>query len=428
MEQARNLLQNNFNINYLDSRVLKELTTNEKYLELVAAAQITGKPFMGIAARGAATGLGLCYSILAAVAKLHLDQKWDAVTPLNREEKVLLEKAAGITEKTILKKNGLELIADDEWENLRRIFRKLLQDKTVVVQGSGKVGGSTIDELKYYGINVIAIADKDGAIIGDHLVIDELLNAAKSEGTIIGVTTNVSKTIHGAAEGTAVLELPCDILIPAALENTITIANAGRIKTMLMVCGSNGPSTSKAENILYRNGVTVIYDFLANGGGVTVSYFEWLRNLADRFKFEAEHIEKRPFDINVMDPYVMPEFNRRIKDILLKEESVETTRGWNLVLRDIIFAAVNEDYEAAKSEGVSMKTMGFVNTILRVLTAEMLKMTPADRKKHFEALPDAAKERLYGCLSHPEAALHAPDIRNIVIDLYGRPPEDALAF
>ncbi len=417
LERARQILSGHFNIDILNKKIVRELTTNEKYLELVAAAQITGKPFMGIKARGGATGHGLCYSIFAAISKLHLDGKWPAAPKLDDSEIKLLKKTAEIDESTLLEMNGLDIILPDEWEILQGIYKKLLNGKTVVLQGSGKVGGSTLEGLKDFGINVIAVADREGAVFGDRLDIDELLEAAKKEGTVIGVKKNVEKTIRGAEEGTAVLELPCDILIPAALENTITVFNAERIGAQLVACGSNGPSTSKAETIMYRKGITVLYDFLANGGGVTVSYFEWLRNLSDRFKYEAEQIEKKPFDINIMDPYIMPEFNIRIKKILLRDESDEVTVEWNMLLRDIMFAAVNQDYDEAKSEGTSMKTAGFANTILRVLTAALLKMPPLERHDYFSSLPTKTREKLQPYFSHPEAGLFKSGAESVYRDL-----------
>jgi glutamate dehydrogenase/leucine dehydrogenase len=84
------------------------------------------------------------------------------------------------------------------------------------------------------------------------------------------------------------LELDVDILAPCALENQITSANAGRIKGKIVAEGANGPTTPEADDILYKRGITVLPDILANGGGVTVSYFEWVQNLAGFFWTKEE--------------------------------------------------------------------------------------------------------------------------------------------
>jgi glutamate dehydrogenase (NAD(P)+) len=88
------------------------------------------------------------------------------------------------------------------------------------------------------------------------------------------------------------LELPCDVLIPAALENQITQANADRIRTRIIVEGANGPTTPAADDVLYNRGVFVVPDILANAGGVTVSYFEWVQGLQEFFWSEEEINER----------------------------------------------------------------------------------------------------------------------------------------
>ncbi|MFC1752545.1 Glu/Leu/Phe/Val dehydrogenase [Thermoproteota archaeon] len=423
MDEARHILAENFDIDFSDSNVIKELAQKEKYLELVNAAQITGKPRMGIQARTGATGRGLCYSILQTVSNLYFDKKWMPDKPLTESETLLLKNTIHINEAELVKKNGKNLISDAEWEKLRKIiYPKLLKNKTVVVQGSGKVGASILSELDVFGINVIAVSDAGGAIIGNHLSVPDLLkevDASKNNpdrtkrSTVIGAKKNVTKTILGAKEGSVILELECDILIPAALENAVTAKNAGKINAKIEACGSNGTNTSKAEILLEKQGVTVIYDFLANGGGVTASYFEWLRNLTERFRYEAEVIHNKAFDIQVMTPYIMPEFGDRIKEILVKKESKSVTDEWNLVLRDIMFAAVNDDYSFAKTHKISMKTAGFVNTILRVLTAALLKMSDDARTEHLKMLTPDAKQLIKPYFRHPEARMHHVDAEKI---------------
>ncbi len=423
IEQARQMLSSNFAVDIWDEAILRELTTSERYLELVCAAQITGKPRMGIQARTGATGRGLCYSVLAAVTQMYLDGSWEASTEPTSDERALLQKVAAINETVIIEKNGNNIIAADEWRLLNEdIFPKLLKDKRVVVQGSGKVGSSILEELKPYGVNVIAVADAGGALIGQYLRIEDLLQAIRESrhnpdrslrNTIMGCDKNVNEKIFGAREGAAILELECDILVPAALENAITARNARNIKAKIITCGSNGSNTSKAEKILSESGITVIYDFLANQAGVNASYFEWLRNLSERFRYEAEVIHKQEFDINAMDAYIMPEFKERIKEILAAPESAATTHAWNMILRDIMFAAINEDYLTACQDGVSMKTAGFANTQLRVLCAMLLKLNYQKRTEMWAALSDTTRQKLEPFFSHPEAMLFNPRAKEL---------------
>ncbi len=412
LTEAREMLRHNFDVDYSDRRVLRELISSERYLELVAAAQITGKPRMGIDARTGATGRGLRFGILAIVTKLFLEGDWTPDEPLSAKEKDLLKKAAGISEKLILQKGGLDLLSEDEWQELNgKIYPKLLRDKKVVVQGSGKVGASLLRELDRYGVNVVAVADVGGALIGDHLDVDEMLQAvaATRERSIVAAKKGVKKLIKGAKEGSAILEEPCDILLPCALENVIDAGVARRMQAKILVCGGNGTNTSKAELILHERGIPVLYDFLANGGGVTASYFEWLRNQNDRRRYEAEVINGQPFDVGVMDGYIMPEFRERIKTILREPESPRVTEQWSLVMRDIMFAAVNDDLDFAKGEGISMKTAGFAKATLRLMAAEMARMEIKQRAAFWKDLPEKTRGYLQPYLQHPELRLFNPD-------------------
>lgn len=428
IEQARTILSENFAIDIWDDAILRELTTNEHYLELVCAAQITGKPRMGIRARAGATGLGLCYAILATTANKYLDGTWTSSEGINPSQEKILREVTGITGETIIEKGGRDLISSDIWHLLdTAIFPSLLKDKKVVVQGSGKVGGSILRELARYRVNLIAVADSGGAVIGDHLDVIELLDKVEKSrtnpdrslrSTVVGARNNVSQTIIGTDKGADVLELDCDILVTAALENAITAKNAHRIKASVIACGSNGSNTSKAEKILNSRGITVIYDFLANQAGVTASYFEWLRNLAERFRYEAQEIHHEPFDLSIMDMVTMPEFRNRIKEILSVPESEETTKEWNMLLRDIMFTAVNEDYQASLKNAVSMKTAGFTNALLRVLSAQLLEMSDDRRSACWNGLSTTAKTMLRPFLSHPEARLFNPRAGAILENLY----------
>ncbi|AEJ18199.1 Glu/Leu/Phe/Val family dehydrogenase [Gracilinema caldarium] len=432
VQEARRMLAEHFDVDWTDPVIIGELVRNETYLELVTAAQITGKPKLGIEARGAATGLGMAYAVLAAVGNLYLDGQWKPNRPLSKEEEAVLRKACSITEAVILKEESEQaygkvdfkpedavvhgrLLSADEWKLLsEKVYPALLTGKTLSVQGSGKVGGSLLTSLKPYGVKLIAIADAGGAIFGDDLDMDEVLAAVENSrnhpdkalrASCVHATKNVQERILGLSGSSKVLEIECDIVAPAALENAVTEENARRIKAKLEVCGANGPNSSRAEKILAEQGVTVLYDFLANGAGVTASYFEWLRNLTDRFRYEAERIRHVPFDISCMDPYVMPEFKTRLKKILANGESRNTTESWNLMLRDIMFAALNEDYRFAKDHKVSMKTAGFLNAQLRVLAATLVRMEEKDRQSMMARLPDKSRALLKPFMEHPEVKL-----------------------
>ena len=423
IDQAIMMLQGFFGLDFLSQETLEKLVTDEKYVELVAAAQITGKPKMGIPVRNGATGRGIYYAVLAAVGRLYLDAKWQPAKKLTPEEHEAVEKLSGVSEKRILETAGVEVIPDEVWTILEtKVFPKLLAGKRVVLQGFGKVGRSILEELNRYEVNFIAVADAGGAVIGDGLNLETLKESAdgSDDRSVVHAKKNVREVIHGAKEGAAVLTLPCDILIPAALENSITAGNAPLIRARLVVCGSNGPNTSKAEQIFVKRAeeVTVIYDFLANAAGVTASYFEWLRNLTERFRFEAEYITKQPLDLEIMTPYIMPEFIQRIRRILSVPESPETTQAWNTIIRDIMIAAVNDDYSLSNALKIPMRIAGFMNTQLRVLSAALLRMDETARRGLWQDFSGELKTKLRPFLEHPESTIINSAAAEIVRQLY----------
>jgi len=144
----------------------------------------------------------------------------------------------------------------------------------VVVQGSGNVGGIGAMLLHREGYKVVSMSDMYGAIVDDRgLDVPAVLAHLKKTKKLEGVPG--AKTISGGPEQ---LELACDVLIPAAVENQITSKNADRIRAKLVVEGANGPTTFAASEMLDKRGVVVVPDILANAGGVTVSYFEWVQD------------------------------------------------------------------------------------------------------------------------------------------------------
>jgi len=149
-----------------------------------------------------------------------------------------------------------------------------LKDATVAVQGFGTVGWNAAKLLDDMGCRVVAVSDSEGGIYslnGMHPI--AVLEHKKKEGSVVGFGGSERITNED------LLELECDILVPAALENQITEKNAGDVKAKMLAEAANGPTTPKADEILHEKGVFIIPDILANAGGVTTSYFEWVQNL-----------------------------------------------------------------------------------------------------------------------------------------------------
>ena len=202
--------------------------------EIDAAGCVTGKPISlgGVRGRKEATGLGVFFGV---------------------REVCLME--------DVMKKQGLTVG---------------IENKKVVVQGLGNVGYYSAKFFREHGAIVVAIAEFEGAIYNEAgLNEEEVFQYRKKTGSILNFPG--AKNIEKSAEA---LELACDILIPAALENVIDGNNAARIKAKIIGEAANGPLTPEADDILAAKGVLVIPDMYLNAGGVTVSYFEWLKNLS----------------------------------------------------------------------------------------------------------------------------------------------------
>jgi glutamate dehydrogenase (NAD(P)+) len=167
-----------------------------------------------------------------------------------------------------------------------------LEGKRIVLQGLGNVGyhaGKFLTEED--GAKVIAIIERDGAIVSDTgLDVEMVLAYVKETGGVKGFAD-----AQYVADGAKVLEHECDILIPAALEGQITAENAPRIKARIIAEAANGPTTTEADHILRDSGRVLIPDMYLNAGGVTVSYFEWTKNLSKmRFgRMERRMVETR---------------------------------------------------------------------------------------------------------------------------------------
>jgi glutamate dehydrogenase/leucine dehydrogenase len=161
-----------------------------------------------------------------------------------------------------------------------------LEGARVAVQGFGNVGRISAELFAGAGARVVAVSDSSGAICApDGLDLDAVIAHKEECGQVVGLPGTHTLT------GDELLEIDCDILVPAALEGALHRGNAARIKARLVVEGANGPTTPAADRILQERGIPVLPDILANAGGVTVSYFEWVQNTQNQ-KWELSEIDR----------------------------------------------------------------------------------------------------------------------------------------
>src|SRR5215472_846517 len=158
---------------------------------------------------------------------------------------------------------------------------------TAAIQGFGNAGSIAAELLHRIGTKVIAVSDSKGGILNPKgLDIPAVVEHKQKTGSVTGFAG--AKPIASAE----VLELECDVLIPAALENQITLANASQVKAKIVAEAANGPTTPGADAVLHEKGVMVCPDILANAGGVTVSYFEWVQDLQELF-WDGDEVNRK---------------------------------------------------------------------------------------------------------------------------------------
>ncbi|GAB4451804.1 MAG: Glu/Leu/Phe/Val dehydrogenase [Anaerolineae bacterium] len=192
---------------------------------------------------------------------------------------------------------GVAIIA----ENTMKRYGTPVEGATVALQGFGKVGYWTAHYLAQDGCKIVAVSDVSGGYYNPQ--------GLDVEAMLAYTRTSPTRTLAGYAppgvetvSNEELLLLPCDVLIPAALEDQITVRNADRIRARYIVEGANGPTSAAADNILHQRGVIVSPDILANAGGVTVSYFEWVQGL-QAFQWGLDEVQKnlRRFLYNAFD-------------------------------------------------------------------------------------------------------------------------------
>lgn len=294
--------------------------------ELDAAGCVTGKPITqgGVRGRKEATGLGVFYGIREVC---------------NMED--------------VMSKLGLTTG---------------LKDKRVIVQGLGNVGYHSAKFFQDAGAKIVGLAEYEGSIYNyDGLDVDAVFLHRKATKSILNFpgATNCVKN-------TDALELDCDILIPAALENVIDGDNAPRVKAKIIGEAANGPLTPEADDEFAKRGVLVIPDMFLNAGGVTVSYFEWLKNLSHvRYgRLEKRFTENQN---NAIIAQIEGTTGKKV-DENIKKEFLQGPDEEDLVysgLEETMINAVNEvmDCWKANPEIPDMRTAAYVVAINKVATS-----------------------------------------------------------
>ncbi|MEZ4910853.1 MAG: Glu/Leu/Phe/Val dehydrogenase [Saprospiraceae bacterium] len=294
-----------------------------KGTEIDAGGCVTGKPVRqgGINGRTEATGRGVFYGIREA-----------------------------LNDELILKQTGLS---------------RGVAGKTMVIQGMGNVGSHTgLISQKEGDMKIIGLSELEGTIYNENGIdMQAALDYRKEHGTIIGLpgTTSLNREDWVGIE--------CDVLVPAALESVITIENAHNVRAKIIAEAANGPTTAAAEDILIKNGVIIIPDMYINAGGVTVSYFEWLKNLSH---MRFGRMDKR-FNQNTYSNIVNTFESLTGKKITDKERSI-ITRGADEV--DLVrsgleetminsFEQIMDVYRNKKGIG-SLRNAAFVTSLNKV--------------------------------------------------------------
>ncbi len=196
----------------------------------------------------------------------------------------------------------------------------------VAIQGFGNVGGNAARMLYQDGLPVVAVSDMYGGLYNPHgLDIVAVQAHAQRTGSVVGYRE--AEPISNAE----LLELPCEVLIPAALGNQITSANAHRIQARILAEGANGPTTPEADTILHEQGTFVIPDVLGNAGGVIVSYFEWVQGLQEYFWSEQE--------VNTNLERIIVKAFHDVMRLVIEQQHYTRTAAYLLAVRRVADAA-----------------------------------------------------------------------------------------
>jgi glutamate dehydrogenase (NAD(P)+) len=242
-----------------------------------------------------------------------------------------------------------------------------LEGKRVVVQGLGNVGYHAAKFLEEEGgATIVGLIEYEGAISSpEGLHVEDVMAHRRESGSLLDFPG--AQNLDHRDEG---LELDCDILVPAALENAITMDNAPRVKAKIVAEGANGPVSAEASQHLYERGITVVPDAFINAGGVTVSYFEWLKNLQHiRFgRMEKRFEEKAARQIlNAIEHAAGTSFSEsEIDDFARGADEIDLV---NSGLEETMIKAYHEIWEIReRHEGIDLRTASMVSAIDKIAT------------------------------------------------------------
>lgn len=252
-------------------------------------------------------------------------------------------------------------------EDMKTIgFAPGVDGKRVVVQGLGNVGYHAAKFIQEAGGIIIALAEREGAVFADKgLDVDRVMAHRCETGSILGFPG--ARDIPTSADA---LEIECDVLVPAALESVITGDNVDRIRAKIIVEGANGPITADASEKLLARGTFIIPDIYTNAGGVTVSYFEWVKNLSHmRFGRMEKRFQERSNERTLEGVEHLTGLHFSAED---RERSTAAASEEELVnsgLEETMIAAYAELRAIQKDRGVDLRTAAFINAIGKVAMA-----------------------------------------------------------
>lgn len=238
--------------------------------------------------------------------------------------------------------------------------------KTMVIQGLGNVGSYTgLISQQEGDMKIVGVAEYEGAIHDPKGIdIEKLLKFRKETGSIIGFPGTKALESRDAA-----LELECDVLVPAALESVITKDNASKIKAKIVAEAANGPITADAEEILIKRGVVIIPDMYLNAGGVTVSYFEWLKNLSHmRFGRMEKRFDQERYNnlVNTVEKLTGKTIGSRERDVIVRgADEIDLVRSG---LEETMIVAYNQirEVQKRKKKVKDLRTAAFISSLEKI--------------------------------------------------------------